>query len=281
MSQRRINSSQIKDMLYFIVLDKFPLLCWYCSVGRKDYDDILEHYIQCHPHEEEFKCRSLELSEVSGELIYVTKHFNITISSMRKKIADGFIPVIAHTSLSFKRSRTPCSPAVSPAPKAQKQLFTEGTDKDEWQGDNKHSSSLLHELSALLPDVCKILAEKDPIHGKRLLQMFTLLKDENFPLENICFKFFEDLVQWFLIDSATEMRYGPDVRKFWFIGKRLFHGKFIEYMRGPCFRGESSGERYRISGYFGVGIFWRNHQKVAMLIFGVFIFGEFIILYLM
>ena len=34
------------------------------------------------------------------------------------------------------------------------------------------------------------------------------------------------------------MRYSDEVRQFWSIGKRLFHGKFLNYMRGPCYTGQ-------------------------------------------
>ena len=59
-----------------------------------------------------------------------------------------------------------------------------------------------------------------------------------FPLDNICFQVFEDLIQWYSVNNVTEMRYNDDVRQFWQIGKRLFHGKFFNFTRGPCFSGQ-------------------------------------------
>ena len=64
-----------------------------------------------------------------------------------------------------------------------------------------------------------------------------MMSSEKFPISNMCYQLFNDVIQWYSCVSSTEMRYGDDTNKFWCIGKRLFHGKFIQFMRGPAGKG--------------------------------------------
>lgn len=45
------------------------------------------------------------------------------------------------------------------------------------------------------------------------------------------------------------MRYSPEVRQFWYIGKRLFHGKFLQFMRGPGNQGTVVSDTTRFGSY--------------------------------
>ena len=49
-----------------------------------------------------------------------------------------------------------------------------------------------------------------------------------------------DLMKWFSSSSPHAMIYQMECCKFWTIGKQLFHGKFLKFMRGPYFKGESN-----------------------------------------
>jgi hypothetical protein len=49
-----------------------------------------------------------------------------------------------------------------------------------------------------------------------------LLASGTFPLHNICYLLFLDIVEWFSCETV----------KFWQIGYRLFHGKFLRFMSG-------------------------------------------------
>ena len=97
-------------------------------------------------------------------------------------------------------------------------------------------------MTFLLPGVCHHLAKLDTIHSDRLLQMFTLFQKGLFPTENICYRIFLDLIQWYSLDSSKAMKYDSNVRKFWYLGKRLFHNKFVEYMRGPGNKGQDDSD---------------------------------------
>ena len=83
--------------------------------------------------------------------------------------------------------------------------------------------------------VCEFLGKTDPIHGQRLVQLMTLMNDGKCPVANICYKIFEDLIQWHTVDNISQMRYSEDVRLFWLIVKRLFHQKFLQFMHGLAF----------------------------------------------
>ena len=64
--------------------------------------------------------------------------------------------------------------------------------------------------------------------------MMTLMANGQFPIHNLCYQLFMDVIQWYSARSTTEMRYSDEIGKFWYIGKRLFQGKFVAFMRGPA-----------------------------------------------
>ena len=66
-----------------------------------------------------------------------------------------------------------------------------------------------------------------------------LLNDKKFPVTNIAFLLFLDVVRWLSLEkSTTFMRYSNDVKLFWQTGLRLFHGRFLRYMSGPKNQGQ-------------------------------------------
>jgi hypothetical protein len=86
----------------------------------------------------------------------------------------------------------------------------------------------------LLPKILKSL--EDAGQKESFLKFMGLLASGTFPLHNICYLLFLDIVEWFSCDSTTHMRYGHETVKkkktFWQIGYRLFHGKFLRFMSG-------------------------------------------------
>ena len=59
-----------------------------------------------------------------------------------------------------------------------------------------------------------------------------MIADGTFPLDNIAFQIFLDVAEWFGLENTVAMWYSPNVVKFWRIGYRLFHGKFLRFMGG-------------------------------------------------
>ena len=68
---------------------------------------------------------------------------------------------------------------------------------------------------------------------KASLKYTRLLSKGTMPATNICYLLFLDLVEWYSTDSTSNMRYRAETVKFWQIGYRLFHGKFLRFMSGP------------------------------------------------
>ena len=82
----------------------------------------------------------------------------------------------------------------------------------------------------MLPIVLRNLEE---VGQKEYFTKFiNLIHSGNFPLENIWYLLFLDLVDWHSCDTTIRMRYRPETVKFWQIGYRLFHGKFLRFMSG-------------------------------------------------
>ena len=79
----------------------------------------------------------------------------------------------------------------------------------------------------------KVLKSLEDVGQKEsFLKFMGLLASGTFSLHNICYLLFLDIVGWFSCDSTTHMRYGHETVKFWQIGYRLFHGKFLRFMSG-------------------------------------------------
>jgi hypothetical protein len=88
----------------------------------------------------------------------------------------------------------------------------------------------INDMIDLLPKVLKSL--QDVGQKESFLKFLGLLASGTFPLHNICYLLFLDIVKWFLCDSTAHMRYGHETVKLWQIGYRLFHGKFLRFMSG-------------------------------------------------
>ena len=50
----------------------------------------------------------------------------------------------------------------------------------------------------------------------KLLKFFKLVQDGKFPLNNIAFELFLDIVEWFDKDESRKMRYSPSTLHFFF-----------------------------------------------------------------
>ncbi|KAL4228160.1 hypothetical protein ACF0H5_013594 [Mactra antiquata] len=68
----------------------------------------------------------------------------------------------------------------------------------------------------------------DYLHSERQIEMYTkfttLLAERKFPLTNIAYLLFCDVVEWFSLDSTRTMRYSEDVKLFRNTGLKLFKG---------------------------------------------------------
>jgi hypothetical protein len=64
-------------------------------------------------------------------------------------------------------------------------------------------------------------------------QKFTeLVKNDKFPLDNLSLLLFLETIRFFATSSTSEMRYSDITKRFWKVGYRMFHGKFLYFMDG-------------------------------------------------
>ena len=87
-----------------------------------------------------------------------------------------------------------------------------------------------------LYDIIPVVIEKLKQCGQLDLYMkwCNLVATNRFPLDNICYLLFLDVVQWFSSSQTSQMRYfQEETLNFWKVGYRLFHGKFLRFMGGP------------------------------------------------
>ena len=99
-----------------------------------------------------------------------------------------------------------------------------------------HPEDPFPEMKEMLPNVVKELMNKDPVQGKRLLQMFRLIEEKKFPFDNISFLLFEDVILWFFLTDARAMRCTVKTRTFQTVGRKLFGSMFSEFIGSPGFK---------------------------------------------
>ena len=86
------------------------------------------------------------------------------------------------------------------------------------------------DLGILLATILDKLKEKD-LDGT-MLEFFQMVKDGKFPLDNMAFQLFTDVIKWYSCKSTCEMRYSRQSKIFWKLGYRLFGGRFLHCMGG-------------------------------------------------
>ncbi|CAH1798622.1 unnamed protein product [Owenia fusiformis] len=104
---------------------------------------------------------------------------------------------------------------------------------------NMNENEMYDEINKLLPEVIANLAREGVLTS--VYKFIKLVADGEFPIENMAFLCFLDVVEWYSHDSTTRMRYKyPSTTKFWRIGWRLFKGKYMRFMAGTKNKGTGS-----------------------------------------
>lgn len=217
--------------------------CYYCTHKVDTYSDIVDHCVQDHTSQT-LKYRELILLPESGQLKYQTKSHEgivpIRLENEGKLIeVRGSQIYISRNTPKRKKLNTPVKDTFS----CKRPLSFESEDKELFRavpidtsafgiGTSESSfKSAYDELIATLPGVLEAL-EADG-HLESFLKYTRLLSRGKIPKSNICYLLFLDLVDWYSTDNTSRMRYRPETIKFWQIGYRLFHGKFLRFMAGP------------------------------------------------
>ena len=66
--------------------------------------------------------------------------------------------------------------------------------------------------------------------GDVLQKFLSQVSSGKFPLTNIAFQLWCDVVDWYEKSDTRQMRYSPETLQFFWVGKKLFGGRFIRFM---------------------------------------------------
>lgn len=88
----------------------------------------------------------------------------------------------------------------------------------------------LQEMVGLVPKVYSVLKEQGKLY--HWIQFMRMTGQNHFPSDNIAYLLFLDVVEWYAAPSIRSMRYSDEVKLFWRLGQKLFHGRFLRFMSG-------------------------------------------------
>lgn len=88
----------------------------------------------------------------------------------------------------------------------------------------------IQEMNAILPDVLQTLEESGT--KESFLDFCRLVHSNKFPLDNIAYLLWIEVLKWYTMANTSSMRYSDQTKKFWKLGWRVFGGKFINFMSG-------------------------------------------------
>ena len=90
----------------------------------------------------------------------------------------------------------------------------------------------LDEMIQLVPTVISILEQ--PGIENVILKFLKSASDNKFPLDNVAFLLWVELVRFYNLDNTCKMRYSESTKKLWKLGwmLTLFGSKFIRFMVG-------------------------------------------------
>ena len=81
--------------------------------------------------------------------------------------------------------------------------------------------------------ISDFLQEIDRVrHKETFTKFFSMVKNKQFSLVNIAFNLFTVIITWFSKDDTRGMRYSQPALKLFWLGKKLFGGRFERFMSG-------------------------------------------------
>lgn len=211
------------------------LFCGYCTFTG-DFNNIVNHLFQCHK-DKEIKYRESVLCELSGKEMLVSN----MIKLIPKDINFDNIIINSNKTISMTEmtpTKTPCAKRQklplerADNPPVQKCLFK--GDESKLGSDDflqlEFENTEEEEIIQLIPSVLEVLRENQKI--SIWVKFMRLLADKKIPFENIAFVLFLDVVEFLSCENTVTMRYSGVSKRFWCLGMKLFHSKFINFMSG-------------------------------------------------
>ena len=95
-----------------------------------------------------------------------------------------------------------------------------------WLGDDIEDQS----NQELLTDAIEGLKEHNV--DNEVVKFLKLVSQKDFPLDNVAFQLFLDVVKWFDTEDVRSIRHNDTSMTFFWLGKHLFSGRFIRFMGG-------------------------------------------------
>ncbi len=221
-------------------MDAYTYQCKSCGHGGDSFADIVGHSIDNHSRDEIVVLKRghggmtkrrfgivPDMCRSQGRTISVNNE-NETLHVSK---ATTHIPLKKKCKLvnESDEHRPTCTAEVSSLETIDRDNITEISGSED-VSDNSQND--LQDLITSLPDVIDKLKEYG--HLEEYMSFHNLLKRGEFPMRNIAYLLFLDVVRWQSLEkSSSFMRYNDEVRLFWQTGLRLFHGKFLRFMSGP------------------------------------------------
>ena len=89
---------------------------------------------------------------------------------------------------------------------------------------------IIDDMTVILPSILNKMKNVGLLGD--FVNLFKLLHEDKFPLNNIAFLLFLDVVRWYSLENTVNMEYSEEAIKFWRVMYRLFHGKALRFMGG-------------------------------------------------
>ena len=247
--------------------------CYYCEEKSHSFSLAIKHTEEVHPSKE-IKLR--KRINVNGKYVYQSKHLYgyvpETIFQDGKSICvdeDKEVVYLVPDQNSTpqndnKRHKASVSTPNEKVPSRWKSLFPESEQSDRREEDKLDDvrTIVTNSQTQTVPTSCIDLSdlnENDRDIYTTILQMIpsvidnfkkaglltqyikfcNLVSSGNFNLRQISHLLFLDVVEFMSAGKGQAMRYNfPETLKFWRVGYKLFHGRFIRFMGGPKYAGK-------------------------------------------
>ena len=238
--------------------------CFYCASKLTVFEDAVNHHVSLHSSEplkllrktninKSYKLRTYH-SFIPSQLNEQGKVFQIhnedIIVCKRSESTPHKI---------VKKSKSPYSPQdqqlkqdvlLQASERKSKRSLFDSSDENSVSTVNvyprdENSDSDLETVTRLIPKVLKNL--KKAGREESFAKFIKLSSEDRFPLDNIAFLLFLDVVNFFSATTTTQMKYEyPETLQFWNVGLKLFHRRFLRFMSGPKNQGQLiQGQTYR------------------------------------
>ena len=234
-------------------MDTASFLCYYCPFQSEHLKQTIDHMVIGHRNAR-LKVRCKILDTKRGSVVIQTKDFNLvpdqvlslgqtfTVDENTYSLTicnDENVSEIDELNISkdlneLEQSMQDVSLNENHQPEisspAYKRIRTSTPLKTVVDNQSENDSEI-EEIKKLLPSVIAELKQNGYL--KPWMEFNKLVSDGKFPFQNIAFQLFMDVCRFYACDNTCEMTYSDNVKKFWRIGYKLFHGKFLRFMGGP------------------------------------------------